>query len=40
MSECAMLIASAKISDGNRCDFSWSQVRLSVPPHHPSPTDD
>ena len=34
MSECVMLIASAKIPAGKRCDFSFAT------PHHPSSNDD
>ena len=40
MSESVMLIASAKIPAGKRCDFSWPYVRLSATPHHPSPAYD
>ena len=40
MPECVMLIASAKMSARKGCDFSWSLIRLSAPPHHPSPIDD
>ena len=25
---------------GKRCDYSWFQIRLSAPPHHPSSTED
>ena len=39
MSECVILIASAKVPIGKRCDFSWSYIRLSATPHHFSPTD-
>ena len=38
--ECVILIASAKILAGKRCDFSWHQIRLSDLLHNPSPTDD
>ena len=40
MSECVILIASAKIPVGKRCDFSWPYIKLSATPHHPSPIDD
>ena len=40
MSECVMLIASAKIPALNFFDFSWPQISLSAPPQHPSFTDD
>ena len=29
MSECVMLIASAKIPAGKRCDLGWPQIGLS-----------
>ena len=34
MSEYVMLIASAKIPAGKRCDFSLSYIKLSATPHH------
>ena len=34
MSECVILIASAKIPAGKRCNFSWPKIRLSVLSHH------
>ena len=33
-----MLIASAEILAGKRYDFNWPWIKLSAPPHHPSPT--
>ena len=39
MSECVILIASAKIPVGKRCDFSWLYIKLSATPHHPSTID-
>ena len=35
MPECVMLIASAKIPTGKKCDFSWPQLKLL--PHHTIP---
>ena len=36
--ECAILIASAKIPVGKKCDFSWPYIRLTkqcfLPPPH------
>ena len=40
ISECVILIASARIPDGKKCDFSLPYIRLFATPHHPSPTDD
>ena len=40
MSECVMLIFSAKIPVGKRYYFNWPKVRLSAPFHRPSSTDD
>ena len=37
MSECVILIVSAKITVGKKCHFSWPYIRLFATPHHPSP---
>ena len=37
MSECLMLIASAKIPAGKRCDFSWPKIGLLAHPTIPHP---
>ena len=40
MPECVMLLASAKFLAGRRYDFKYrSKIRLSVPPHNFSLTD-
>ena len=39
MAECVILIASAKIPVGKRCDFTWPYIRLFAKSHHPSTKD-